>query len=311
VQIRRLGLLKDYAVQGRVESLAGRIAFVNVFPLTFREFASFSGLSIKGEADILDYESIKKFYQDNSLLKERIQNVYNEYLEVGGFPEWFKVKNRNIWYKTLEDYIALILFRDIISIFPVKDAALLEKLVRETAQLSTNRFSYLNLSNRLDADRVSVKNYLHYLQSSMLIFLSEVYSGSKSMSERKEKKIYLWEEGLRKALSLDGDNAKAVENVVAWHLFKKGSKSRVFYRPYYWRDITEVDYVYYDGKVLLPVEVKYGSKVSGSSLKGLSEFIEKYKTKKAIVITKDLFEEREMNGSDVSFIPAWLLLLMI
>jgi len=182
----------------------------------------------------------------------------------------------------------LILFRDIISIFPVKDAALLEKLVRETAQLSTNRFSYLNLSNRLDADRVSVKNYLHYLQSSMLIFLSEVYSGSKSMSERKEKKIYLWEEGLRKALSLDGDNAKAVENVVAWHLFKKGSKSRVFYRPYYWRDITEVDYVYYDGKVLLPVEVKYGSKVSGSSLKGLSEFIEKYKTKKAIVITKDL-----------------------
>jgi len=232
-------------------------------------------------------------------------------LEVGGFPEWFKVKNRNIWYKTLEDYIALILFRDIISIFPVKDAALLEKLVRETAQLSTNRFSYLNLSNRLDADRVSVKNYLHYLQSSMLIFLSEVYSGSKSMSERKEKKIYLWEEGLRKALSLDGDNAKAVENVVAWHLFKKGSKSRVFYRPYYWRDITEVDYVYYDGKVLLPVEVKYGSKVSGSSLKGLSEFIEKYKTKKAIVITKDLFEEREMNGSDVSFIPAWLLLLMI
>jgi len=85
VQIRRLGLLKDYAVQGRVESLAGRIAFVNVFPLTFREFASFSGLSIKGEADILDYESIKKFYQDNSLLKERIQNVYNEYLRWAGF----------------------------------------------------------------------------------------------------------------------------------------------------------------------------------------------------------------------------------
>jgi hypothetical protein len=232
-------------------------------------------------------------------------------MEIGGFPEWFKIKNLSSWYKTLEDYISLILFKDIVSVFKIKDPLLLEKMVKEIAQLSTNRFSYLGLSKRLDADRETIKLYLFYLKSSMLIFTAEVYSTTKRMREMKEKKIYFWEEGLRKALTLDTVEAKAVENIVAWHLIKKGLESKTFFTPFYWKNRHEVDFVFDDSKHITAVEVKYRSEISNSDIKGLLEFIGKFNLEKAAVVTRDLIERREIEGKEILFIPAWLLLLSL
>jgi len=44
------------------------------------------------------------------------------------------------------------------------------------------------------------------------------------------------EEGLRRALTLDKDEGKSAENVVAWHLIKRGYCSKVFFVPYYWKN---------------------------------------------------------------------------
>jgi predicted AAA+ superfamily ATPase len=100
----------------------------------------------------------------------------NQYFEIGGYPEWFKIKDMAQWRRVLvDDYFSLILFRDIVSVFRVKDPILLEKLVREIAVFSTNRFSYRGLSERLGVDRETLKLYLYYLRSSMLIAIADVY----------------------------------------------------------------------------------------------------------------------------------------
>jgi len=120
--------------------------------------------------------------------------LFGEYLKVGGFPEWFKVKDIMQWRKILvDDYLSLILFKDIVHTFKIKDPALLEKLVRETAKFSTRRFSYVSLSNRMEANRETIKLYIYYLSASMLVFISDVYSKNKKARERAEKKIYFWE----------------------------------------------------------------------------------------------------------------------
>ncbi len=145
------GSSKTLLYKDAAESLAGRIRFIDVFPLTFSEFTEFSGIKLNLQKS-LTYESIKHNYHQTAPKKQEILHLLRQYLSVGGFPEWFKIKNMNEWQKTLtEDYLSLILYKDIVHTFKIKDPILLEKLVNETALYSTNRFSYTGLSNRLDA----------------------------------------------------------------------------------------------------------------------------------------------------------------
>jgi len=98
------------------------------------------------------------------------------------------------WKKILvDDYLSLILFKDRVYTLKIKDPVLLERIVIETAKFSTQRFSYVSLSNRMDANRETIKLYLYYLSVSMLVFVSDIYSKNRKAMERSEKKIYFWE----------------------------------------------------------------------------------------------------------------------
>lgn len=304
------GSSKTLLYKDASESLAGRIRFINAFPLTFMEFVRFNGFEFKN-LEKIDFESIKKFYYELLPDKESILHLFREYINVGGFPEWFKIKNLRQWQRVLvDDYLSLILFKDIVFTFKIKDPILLEKLVNEVALFSTNRFSYTKLSNRLDADRETIKLYLYYLAGSSLISISEVYFKSKKARERIEKKIYFWEEGLRKALTMDEDDGKAVENIVAWHVIKKGMERKTFFRPFYWKNDYEVDFILdINRKKPIPIEIKY--REEPKDIKGLLEFAKKFDIEKGIVVTKDLLDEQIIKGKKVLFIPAWIFLLIL
>ncbi len=123
------GSSKTLLYKNASESLAGRIRFINVFPLTFKEFIKFNGFETHPPNKI-DFETIKKFYYDLLPKKEQILHLFRQYLDVGGFPEWFKVKNLKQWQRVLvDDYLSLILFKDIVFAFKIKDPIL--ELVRE------------------------------------------------------------------------------------------------------------------------------------------------------------------------------------
>lgn len=301
------------------ESLAGRIRFLEVFPLTFREFLEFNdvvdltGMPAK-RPEIDDFAGMERAYNGVMAHKEDILHLLAKYFDIGGYPEWFKIKDIKQWQRTIvEDYFALILFKDIVSVFKVKDPALLEKMVLDIAALSTNRFTYKGLSERLDMDRETLKLYLYYLKSSMMVFAADVFAPSKKAAEKRAKKLYFWEEGLRRALTLDRDDGKAAENIVAWHLIKKGRESKPFFEPYYWKNKHEVDFVYDDSKGALPVEVKYQNTLSGADLKGLTEFMDMENLNSGIVVTKDTFKKHEQgnNGRRILFVPLWLFLLVV
>ncbi|MCZ7402664.1 MAG: ATP-binding protein [Candidatus Methanoperedens sp.] len=296
------------------ESLAGRIRFLDVFPLTFREFLEFNNtdLLLPQKPDLENFEEIEKAHNSIIAHKQSLLHLLSKYFDTGGYPEWFKIKDIEQWHRTIvEDYFALILFRDIVSVFKVKDPILLEKMVRDIATVSTNRFTYKGLSERLDIDRETVKLYLYYLQSSMMVFVADVFAPSKKAVEKRAKKLYFWEEGLRRALTLDKDDGKAAENIVAWHLIKKGRDSKAFFEPYYWKNKYEVDFVYDDSKKIIPIEVKYRENPTNADLKGLIEFMEMEELGIGIVVTKDTLRKWEFGGRQVLFIPIWLFLLVI
>jgi len=297
------GSSKTLIYKDASESLAGRIRFIDVFPLKFSEYLCFSGLDVQSKEDI------GSFYRSLVHKKEKITNQLREFIDVGGYPEWFKVKNRNQWSRILvDDYLALILFKDIVHVFKIKDPVLLERMVFEVATFTTERFSYTKLAKRLDTDRETVKLYLYYLESAGLITISEVFFPKKKARERMEKKLYLWEEGMRRALTMDSNDPRSVENIVAHHLCVLGMEKKPFFRSYYWKNHHEVDFILDTGSVVIPFEIKYRS--DPFHVDGIIEFMDGHDIKKGYVITKGKKQVRTYGDKEIIFIPAWCLLLV-
>ncbi len=304
------GSSKTLLFRDASKTLLGRIRFIEVFPLNFREFLRFNELELNIKEisiDKLSKRNVEREYHKILHKKEKIKFYYNQYLKVGSFPEWFKLKDIHEWRKVLlDDYFSIMLFKDIVQVFKPKDPVALEKLAREIARFSTQRFSYSKLSNRLDIDRETVKLYLYYLKSSMLIFIAEVYTRNKKERERSEKKIYFWEEGLRDALAQGMDVSHKTENVISSSLNQIGVSRKPFFSPFYWKNKFEVDFVFDDGKALIPIEVKHRN--NPDKINGLLEFMEKFKVQRGLVITKDLLDEKTIKGKKILFIPDWLFL---
>ncbi len=292
------------------ESLAGRISFIEVFPLTFREFLQFNGMEIPDAA--LDFQAMEKLYFDLSLKMNEIMGFLIQYLKVGGFPEWFDVKNEESWFKILaEEYTSLLIYRDIVRIFRIRDPLLLESVFRFVSAHSSERFSYLGIAKQNDGDKETSKQYIFHLARSHLINLSDFYTKSKKASEKKEKKIYFCDLGLKNSIGGRQDIGFDAETSVYLHCLKRVSGYPMG-KIFYWLDKkkNETDIVMSCGSELIPVEVKYRSSIEDSDLKGILSFCQEFSVRNAYVVTKTLMEEREIEGIRISFIPLWLFLLV-
>ena len=292
------------------ESLAGRISFIDVFPLTFREFLQFNNIEIQEAA--LQFKSLEQMYYELSPKINEIAGFLSQYLNVGGFPEWFDIKNEETWFKILsEEYTSLLIYRDIVRIFRIRDPLLLESVFRFVSAHSSERFSYLGIAKQNDGDKETSKQYVFHLTRSHLINLSDFYTKSKKASERKEKKIYFCDLGLKNSIGGRQDIGFDAETCVYLHCLKHVSGYPMG-KIFYWLDKkkNETDIIMSYGSELIPVEVKYRSSIDDSDLKGILSFCQDFSVKKAYVVTKTLMEEREIDGVLVSFIPLWLFLLV-
>ncbi|CAG1004245.1 MAG: ATP-binding protein [Candidatus Methanoperedens sp.] len=291
------------------ESLAGRISFIDVFPLAFREFLHFNDIEIPDVA--LDFQSMKQIYYNLSPKVNEITGFLLLYLNVGGFPEWFDIKNEETWFKILaEEYTSLLIYRDIIRIFRIRDPLLLESVFRFISSHSSERFSYLGIAKQNEGDKETSKQYLFHLARSHLINLSDFYTKSKKASEKKEKKIYFCDLGLKNSIGERQDIGFDTETIVYLHCLKHVSGYPMG-NIFYWLDKkkNETDIIMSYGSELVPIELKYRSSIDDSDLKGTLSFCHDFSVKNAYVVTKTLMEEREIEGVRVSFIPLWLFLM--
>jgi len=296
-------LYKDAA-----ESLVGRIQFIPVAPLSFGEFLTFHGMKIDaGEIGGLEFGSLKKAYL--KLHAEDILRLFKEYMNVGGFPEWFEIKDREKWKKTLaEEYLALILYRDVVRVFKARDPILLESLTKYAALHSSSRMNYSKLAKETGSDMETVKLYLSYLATAGLIQISNYYTRGKTES-RKERKMYFGEAGLMNAL-YPMEEGKTAETIVAINLLHTARRTvHIFENLFYWKNKHEVDCVSGIWGRLLPVEVKYRESASG--IDGLLEFMEEQGVTRGIVVTKATLEKKTIGKKEILFVPAWLFLLAL
>ena len=268
------------------ETLAGRIFYFYLDLLSFEEFLE------------LKHKNIENMRKNPELWKEEINIELNEYL-LKPFPELIDMPDEVARKYIKEAIIERVILRDISCLFGIREIEAMEKVIYA---ISSNPGLLINLddmSRNFAISRQVLSNYLYYLQYCFLIRQLKNFRGSLKVSSRKLKKYYPLHPCFTITLSSLTENGKIVESLVA---FKTKAE-------YYWRERQkEVDFVLI-GRELLPMEVKYKNNIRIKELRGLLKFMEKFKVKKSLVITKDYEAKEEFKGKTITFKPLWKWLL--
>jgi len=291
------------------ESLAGRLFDFYLPILTFREFLEMKGLEI--EKINLDFEDMKKFYEKNIHKLSLFEEALIEYIFKGGFPEIVLEEDNEIIRNYIKSsVIEKIIFEDIPSVFEIRRRDMLYSIFEYCCKETSNLLDITKLANILEVNYHTTKSYLFYLQHSFLIDIVFNYSESFAKQLRKNKKVHIAHPSIaigimkypKEILEISEITSRYVETIVFQHV--KAKEEKIFF----WRtpQKEEVDIVI--GKI--PVEIKFKRDITMKDIKGLIKFMKRFKVREGIVVTKGLFERKNINGKEIIFIPAWLFLLI-
>lgn len=274
-------------------ALRGRTLSYHLFPLSFTEFLRFKGLDVKP-----DFEYLK--------LRFKIKNLLCEFIFFGGFPE-VVLEEESLKLKILKDYYDLMIYKDLVERFSVRNVGLLKNLMKflitnVSTSFSTNSY-YRSIEQELRVSRETIMEYLSHIEEIELIYFLPVFSYSLKAQQVNPKKIYSLDNGLRNAVSFrfSQDEGRLVENLVFQEI------KRMELDVYYWKKKGEVDFVIKKDNKLVGVNVSYGEEIKEREERSLRELKKEFgeKTQELILITKDIEENKE----DIKFIPLWKWLL--
>ena len=302
----------SFLVRKGRESLVGRLFRFRIPPFSFSEFLHlrtgrheimdisrkagiiWSDFFETGERDTL-FNNLKKLAKNTALYSKEIDIYIRQYLLNGGFPEFLQLKGeREIRQYFPENVIERVVYHDIPEAFKAADRGLLQNLLLYSIFHSGSIININEIAAAYNATRQTVSDYLYYLQASMLIRLLEKYAKTESSRLRAFRKIYTVDTGLYVHLQRlsptqieeKGIIGQLAEIAVFSQLSSyHGVPERLFY--YRERDM-EVDFVIDDAKSPLCVEVKF--RTSPEDIKAVGYFMERFKAKTALVITKDAFK---------------------
>jgi predicted AAA+ superfamily ATPase len=188
--------------------LSGRYVEVKMLPLSFKEYLVFNNYH-EGE-DKVEY--------------------FNAFLEFGGLPAITDIKDRP---ETIKPFLSgiynTVIMKDVVQRNAVRDAALLESVVRFTASnigspISTKKISdYLTSSGR-KTNSDTIDNYLKMLENAFIIYKANRYDLKGKLHLKTLEKYYMVDMGIRNQLLgfRDGDYGHILENVVYLELIRRG-----------------------------------------------------------------------------------------
>lgn len=213
-------------------SLRGRSIATEMWPFSFSEYLLARHIP-----------AVKKPL--GKISKDRLLNVFSEYLVCGGFPESVDIDVRDR-HRLLQDYVDVVIFRDVIERYHITNISLVKYLVKTlVAQagslFSANKFFNDAKSQGMSLSKMTIHDYLSYLEEAYLIFAVPLYSESLRKIQSNPRKIYAIDTGLIHAYTSSALNnwGHLFENLVYIELRRRGYE--VFY--YLTAERYEVDFL--------------------------------------------------------------------
>ena len=314
-------------IKGNQESGAGRWSTIQVPTMSFYEYCELLNIDQPELPIHLKITSlVHKTQQERTqimLQLSKVQNYFNRYLQVGGFPELALADNDILAQQVMrEDVVDKVLKRDLPSLYRIRNSTELERIFLYLCNVSSEIVSIEAIAKELSGvSRPTVENYIQYLESANLIYQSWPVHISGKKILKASPKIYIADAAIRNAVLMDDsllsdpvEMGKIVETAVYKHVvafYYQQAASVGYYRG--GKKGKEIDVVvgYSNAKHIL-IEVKYreGAPIPDDS--AISEL--SGEAAAAIVVTKtadDFGLHHTKNGKELIRIPAFAFLYLL
>lgn len=254
------GSQKFHLMQGISESLAGRVAILDLLGLSQAEL---NGKATVSSPFLPDQLWIQNASQNNSVsapLREIYQRIW-----LGSFPRVLEYPDiRETFYRS---YIQTYLQRDVKDVLHVSDDIAFHNFLGAVAARTGQLLNYADLARDVAIDNKTVKAWLSVLERSGLIYLLRPYHNNLTKRLVKAPKLYFLDTGLCTYLTKWTDvgalEAGAMSGaILETYLFSEILKSYWHHGKepnfYFYRDLDqkEIDLVIEAGDTLYPVEFK-------------------------------------------------------
>ncbi len=319
--------------RGSSESLAGRVS-LNILPtLTFADYLRFRNLNGELNQQTQKLQTTITAALENSNLtvfsktltesyaklipyKGQIELLLSEFMVKGGYIELVGIEDYQKCAKYLKDLLQLVIYKDILKVFGIRNPQNIEDLLLYLANHSAELFSETSVSPKLKMKQETIGEYIEYLQEVFLINSCMIYAKNRAKQLRNPKKIYISDTGLRNVLNgtyspqamLDTRDAGLMAETLVHNHIQSLMSHFATYRSncYYWKNHCEIDNVIVPKKTPIPIEVKYQNEINSKDAAGCREFAEKNESPFGIMVTKNKFAFE----NKIAYIPLWYFLLL-
>ena len=238
--------------QAITQSLAGRTALLNLYPLSLHELE---------QADL--------------------QTDTDELLLKGGFPRIYEQSLDPT--KASRSYLQTYIERDVRQLINIKDLGIFSKFLKLCAGRIGSLLEITSLANDVGVSTHTVREWLSVLEASFIIFRLHPYHENFSKRIIKTSKLYFTDLGLASYLlglentmqiSRDPLRGFLFENLVILELLKYRANQGLDPNLYFYRDSqqNELDIIIQSGHELIPVEIKSAQTFNKHALKNLRYF---------------------------------------
>lgn len=257
--------------------LTGRHISKELFPFSFNEFLTFKTLIPGVEA-------------------------LDNYLNVGGFPEFLKTENIDVLSSLLDD----IINRDIAVRYGIRDVRSLKRLVVFLISNAGNMVTASKLKQVLNIKTsATIMEYFSYIEYAYLVQFLPKFSFSLRAQMINPRKVYIIDPGLIRiaSASLTEDKGRMLENFIYGHLRRQ--KFELFY---FNEKDRECDFVVMkNGRVVQLIQVCFELNPENivRERQGLKEAMDFFKTDKGLIITYNQMDRYIQDGVEIEVLPAW------
>ena len=279
--------------------LTGRCVSFEMYPFSFREYLKYFDIKVRETPTT----------REIGILNHHL----SKYINIGGFPEVYKVSSRTIYLRELYD---MIISRDVVGRYKVKFVRDLKEMAFYLISNFSSRISYNKLKNIFRVKSVhTIKNYISYLEDTYMLFQLFPFSWKVKYQLMQVKKVYSIDTGLIEALSPGSSKnlGRIMENVVAVNILRREPRENVFF--YLTPRHEEVDFVIREGmKIKQLIQVTHASgrdEIERREIKSLVKASNEFGCKDLVIITWDYEDEMNIDGKTIKCIPRWKWLLSI
>lgn len=254
-------------MKGVSESLAGRIAVFQLYPLSWSEI---------GVDPISDQDCAKQTVQ-------------------GFYPEFFSVPelNWNLWYSS---YLSTYVERDVRNIKSITDLNRFQTFISLLAARAGQLLNLSEIAGQCGISQPTAKDWLTILQATYIIHLLHPYHNNRSKRLVKSPKVFFVDTGLLcYLLGIDtesrffkaSERGHVFENMVVMEALKRLSHQEGRAQLFFYRTAAkvEVDLIVERGQGIEAYEIKLAKTLDREMARPLGLFLKEHKVKKASILS--------------------------